>query len=519
MLAAVAMALSPAAFAQDAPEKGSISLEDLRKERTVLAHKKRRILMNNDGNEPVFKAREVSRKALLDPRTTALAGTQVDTIFYASSHGFSVVTHESKVGTVWSYKGEGSRNLTPDFIKAGLDPLRVFREFTRENGIELFWSFRVNDTHDAGRPQVFANTPFKTRNPHLLMGTKEDPALVRGSWSAVDYGKAEVRELAFRLSEEVCREKDVDGIEWDFWRHALYFKNTALGKECGDEQREQMTELMRRVRKMTEEEGIRRGRPVLFAVRVPDSVEFCRALGLDLERWLEEDLFDLLVTTGYTRMNPWEYSAALAKRYGKPFYASLDDCRIKNDEEATAARKSNLAKRARALAALRAGADGIYTFNWFNPNDPFWKEGGDIALLNRSDKTYFASYRGTGRAYGLPYKPFIRIPLLTPADPLRMGNGESHEVPIRIADDFAEAGKTPEITLRLKFNGPPPNAEFTFNGAPLGGARMNGNEAVFSVKAEAVKTGDNRIGLKMGDNGKRRMSLTDLAVDVRYAPN
>ncbi len=377
LLAAVVWVLAPEVSSQPVPAKGGgMSLEELRKARTELAHRKRRIIMNNDGNEPVFKAREVSRKALLDPRTTALAGTQVDTIFYASSHGFSVVTHDSKVGTVWNYKGEGSRNLTPDFIAAGLDPLQVFREFTREHGIELFWSFRVDDTHDAGRPEVFANTPFKTRNPHLLMGGKTDPALARGSWSAVNYGMEEVREMAFRLSEEVCREKDVDGIEWDFWRHALFFRETALGKECGDLQREQMTGLMRRVRKMTEDEGIRRGRPVLLSVRVPDSVEYCRAIGIDLERWLEEDLFDLLVTTGYTRMNHWEYSAALAKKHGKPFYASLDDCRVKNDADAAATRNSGPAKRARALTALRAGADGIYTFNWFNPKDPFWKEGG-----------------------------------------------------------------------------------------------------------------------------------------------
>jgi len=516
-LAASALLLSPQAFSQEVSgKKDGISLDELKKQRTELAHRKRRIIMNNDGNEPVFKAREVSRKALLNPRTTALAGTQVDTIFYASSHGFSIVTHDSRVGTVWSYKGEGSMNLTPDFIKAGLDPLVVFRGLTREHGIELFWSFRVNDTHDAGRPEVFTNTPFKTRNPHLLMGRIDDRSLARGSWSAVDYGNAEVRDMALRLSEEVCREKDVDGIEWDFWRHALFFRNTALGKECGDEQREQMTDLVRRVRRMTEDEGMKRGRPILFSVRVPDSVEYCRAIGLDLEKWLEEDLFDLLVTTGYTRMNPWEYSVELAKKHGKPFYASLDDCRIKNDEQATAARQSGTSKRARALTALRAGADGIYTFNWYNPKDPFWNEGGDLALLNRSDKTYFASDRGMGRVYGLPYKPFIHIPLLTPEHPLPIENGKTYEIPVQIADDFREAGKTPVITLELKFNGPPPEAEFTFNGVPLGAGESKEKAIVFPLKPEAVKMGENRISLKPGENGKRKMALMDLIVEMKY---
>ena len=33
---------------------------------------------------------------------------------------------------------------------------------------------------------------------------------------------------------------------------------------------------------------MRRGWPILLAIRVPVSVEFCRAFGLDLEKWLAE---------------------------------------------------------------------------------------------------------------------------------------------------------------------------------------------------------------------------------------
>ncbi len=101
-------------------------------------------------------------------------------------------------------------------------------------------------------------------------------------------------------------------------------------------------------------------------------------------------------------------------------------------------------------------------------------------------------------------------------DPLRLESGKTHEVPVRIADDIAAAGKVPVVTLRLRFDGTPPAAAFTFNGAPLGDPQVSGKEATFPVKAAALEMGDNRIGLTLGETGKRRVNLMDLSVDVRY---
>lgn len=56
---------------------------------------------------------------------------------------------------------------------------------------------------------------------------------------------------------------------------------------------------LRRVRTMTDEVGQKRGRPLLIAVRVPDSAGYAKALGLDVPRWLEEDLIDIMVAGGY----------------------------------------------------------------------------------------------------------------------------------------------------------------------------------------------------------------------------
>ena len=93
----------------------------------------------------------------------------------------------------------------------------------------------------------------------------------------------------------MCENYDVDGIELDFFRHPQLFKGVANGALATPEELEMLTEFMRRVRKMAETTGAKRAKPVLIALKVPDSVDFCRAIGIDLERWLAEDLADILV--------------------------------------------------------------------------------------------------------------------------------------------------------------------------------------------------------------------------------
>jgi len=67
-----------------------------------------------------------------------------------------------------------------------------------------------------------------------------------------------------------------------------------MGQPVPQHKMDEMTELWRRVRQMTEEVGIKRGRPILIGIRIPDSMDYCRAMGLDVERWLEDDLIDLV---------------------------------------------------------------------------------------------------------------------------------------------------------------------------------------------------------------------------------
>src|SRR5437763_8736349 len=92
-----------------------------------------------------------------------------------------------------------------------------------------------------------------------------------------------------------------------------------------------MTALLRRIRMMTEELGRKRKRPILLAIRVPDSVEYCKWIGLDLQAWLSDGLVDILVAGGYTQLNPWDYSVTLGHNYVVNVYPSLDEPRVRDE--------------------------------------------------------------------------------------------------------------------------------------------------------------------------------------------
>ncbi|MCX6992856.1 MAG: hypothetical protein NT011_06905, partial [Kiritimatiellaeota bacterium] len=215
------------------------------------------IIFNNDADDVLIVPRDLpaTAESLLKLRTTALVGSQVDTIFYCSLQG-PMSLHRTKVGEMMTanaseYYTEGDlgkyfatrRSIIGELVAQGTDPLQVMVDFGRGHGIEVFCSMRMNDTHDgAHRPDHpypwFSR--FKREHPECLVGSFESPPPF-GSWTAFDYGQPAVRELTFRRLEEVCQNYDLDGIELDYLRHALLFKSVAWGGQASQAERDMMT--------------------------------------------------------------------------------------------------------------------------------------------------------------------------------------------------------------------------------------------------------------------------------------
>jgi len=517
--------LLPAAALHSAEANRSIaSLDELRAQRKQATERQRRVIFNNDGNEPVYLCRDTTPAELLRHRTAALTGSQVDSLFYCTwSSGFGLFTHRTKVGNVFATKESlFSRNRTTEMLAAGTDPLRVMVEFGHRHNMEVFWSFRVNDTHDGSTadygPVMFRANRLKLEHPEWLIGSPASKPKF-GAWSAVDFTRAEIRELAFRYVEEVCQNYGVDGVELDFFRHPVFFKRAAMtGTACDDEERALMTDLMRRIRRMTETEGMKRGRPILVAVRAPDSVDYARASGLDLKEWFAGGLVDLFIAGGYFRLSPWSESVALGHSHGVKVYASLDESRVR-DAEAHKLRASIAAYRGRALEAWQGGVDGVYLFNAFDPRSPIWRELGESAALATMDRDHFTSVLGLGAAAGgaYPHAGFLRLPRLNPAQPLTIKPGEPAKTTLDIGPRPPADGVA---ILRLRFQAavPADAIAVTLNAQPLPAPGAGGAWVEFPAIAAALKSGTNEVQVALSPNtGMKSAVMIDLHCTVGRA--
>jgi hypothetical protein len=398
----------------------------------------RRIIFNNDGGETrVPPAPIPALDGFLPVRLSPLAGTQVDTIVFDTTAGtFNRFAHETRVAEPFLVQeGRYRHNLLPAHLAAGTDPLRVVIASARKTGQEVFWAMRMNDTHDATNPLLLSR--LKQEHPDYLLGTKAQPP-TRGMWTAVNYGLPVIRELARRTIAEVADRYDVDGIELDFWRHPVFFRRTADGHVVGDEERALMTTLLREVRTDLDAAGKRRGKPILLAVKTPDSVGYCAEIGLDLPRWFADDLIDFYIPGGYFQISPWSDSVALARQHGLKIYACLAENRIK-DSEGHRERASTESLRGRASAAWAAGVDGIELFNHFDPTASHWREIGDPAVLRPLPKTYFASVQGVPTSRGFfPAQAHVSVPSLTPDAPEKIAPGTTRTYTLIVGDDLKD---------------------------------------------------------------------------------
>ncbi len=415
---AQAQTTSRAAEDSPAPEEtasisGVFSSEEHIAARRRARARVRRVIMNNDGMDAVSRAPGPSPEQILDQHTTGLIGSHVDSICYNTNiGGFGLFFHHTRVGEVFTSVESRPDNPTAALIAQGTDALRIMANFSRRNNLEIFWSLRINNTHDnisvahrvaAGEnkiPDIFSK--FKREHPELLMGKKADdrwrvapPLPVRGSWTAVDFGDERVRQMTIDLVEEVCRNYPVHGVEIDFDRFPILFRSVSAGGTVSADDREKLTGMMSRIRKVMDKVGMERGEPILLAIKGPNSVEYCRDIvGMDLERWLGEDWIDLLVVGADRNHREWKDGVRLGQRFGIPVYPSLGTKDLPY-------RDTDPAWRGEALQALVSGAAGIATFNLFAirpPGHPIWRELGDAGILTKRERWYFSSRSGIGGA-------------------------------------------------------------------------------------------------------------------------
>lgn len=226
-------------------------------------------------------------------------------------------------------------------MEDGVNPLDIYVDEARKQGMPLLAGFRMNDRH--GNNEAF----FKAHPDWMI------EELGHG----VNFALQQVQDWFFAIVEEVPDRFDVDGIELNFTRHGFCFPPATSA-----ESHLIMTDLMRRLRAMLDRTGETKGRKLLFGVRVPPSLSGCIDLGFDIPTWIDEGIIDFVAPTSYHRTDynaQYDEFVELARR---------TDCLVYPALEGDVPGRVDVVSMDQCRAAVHnfngAGADGFSTHNY-----------------------------------------------------------------------------------------------------------------------------------------------------------
>ena len=242
-----------------------------------------------------------------------------------------------------------------DYMLKGNDPVGVAVNMARECGIAPFISYRMNDHHYLMQEKAVIHPTFWRMHPQFWISQEN---------RQLDYMHEEVREYYFSLLEELVSRYDVAGLELDFMRSPCYFKEEQI-----EEGRVVMTEFVRKVRMLLDNQGKQKGKRLDLCVRIPYTTKWCWETGLDVERWDHEKLIDMVNVSTYYICSPkvdvkgYKRLVKNAALFGEIHYI-VDKAKLCNGFYNNCIRRTTK-EMYRALAAtyLDQGMDGLSFFN------------------------------------------------------------------------------------------------------------------------------------------------------------
>jgi hypothetical protein len=232
-----------------------------------------RVIFNSDGHAVCKDADgdlDQWTHNLFDP----LENSHVEALFWCDGAGGNTADYDSQVLERTGQRIGRLRPWITKLLEAGHDPPQVVVQEAKRRKIDVFYSFRINDIHDSFMPDELAT--FKVDHADWQIG-EQKYGEVTSFPTALNFAIPEVRDLKFRVIEELFQKYDFDGLEIDFMRSSPYF---LPGSEA--ENAYLLTELLQRVRKHLHARALERGRPIRLAVRVDESLNSCQLDGFDV---------------------------------------------------------------------------------------------------------------------------------------------------------------------------------------------------------------------------------------------
>ena len=514
--------------------------KDMAARRGKARNRRRRIIYNDDGCGPIWAkdGGNTPERFLSGPhaRMSAVPGTQVDSVFICSgathvlSHASSVAESYADIVDRYGLTAGGFDHFR-DNMRAlealGTDAIKLTVDFCRKARTEVFYSYRVNDLHLAQggsmnverstwwrkHPEYWLGKPANLTEKESLKYPATDPK--RWGWAALNFELPEVRAYLLRILDEVAHKYDLDGVEIDYLRAPLFFLPNLEGKPATREQVDILTDFQRQVRLLALRAAQKRGRPMLVAARVPTTTSRSLHVGIDIQRWLKDDLVDVVsLGGGYVPLNAdWAEMLNLGRRHSVPVYPVLSASGFRGkyaDIEAWRAAASN---------AYRAGAEGVYLFN-HAPNKPSaqFKELGDPKTLAAMNKVFAVENDPSGywghyiclmdssaasddpRRHGanIGVKPKGRFL------PARIGPAEDNSVSLTVGDDIRKAaddGTLESAVLKVRLSDPRATGavEVRLNGELLTPGKKDSADGwlAFAPKPAWFKAGENRVSFRL----------------------
>ena len=342
---------------------------------TVEPVKRYRLIHNNDGSDVLgnhwFYKRPLS-VADINASVDMVSNSQVTT--YMMCTGSDFFYYRSKYGRILGDDCNGQLDCGTDTAamqkykrfyanhliieQEGTDIIASSLSRAKENGLEAFITYRMNDLHfnDTTDNCPIVYTDFCYNYPEYW--TNDDTPGWNGS-RALDFAHQEVRDHKLAIITEQLEKYDmIDGIDLDFMRFIVYFKNGE-----GQKNAHLMTQLVKDVKLKVDEISRKRNKQILLSVRVPLTVKDCLDKGLNIQEWINLGLIDFVSIGVHWRGDPSLPVAQFINDLGQtniPVYASIDDGGYKPRETF-----SHGMFRGMASHILTQGADGIYLFNQY----------------------------------------------------------------------------------------------------------------------------------------------------------
>ena len=311
--------------------------------------------------------------------------------------------------------------------QAGIDVYARWIARARKHGIAPWLSMRMNDVHYVNDECCYIHSEFWREHPEF----RRVPYRFTG-WPdrAFDYGHQEVREVHFKLIEELAKRYDFDGLELDWMRFGFHFRP---GHEA--EGAELLTDFTGRVRRLLDGWEKQRGHKIRLGARVPSRPQTALGLGMDAVTWARKGLIDWLVVTPFWATiepdMPMELWRALLDGANVELCAGLEVLLRPYPAAKLFQTNSLETVRGAAVSLLQRGADRIYLFNYMDSETTIdqgddyprlLREIGDLAAMTQNPRRHVLAFADTW-AVGEP---------LVAALPAAIGAGEWHAFRLHI---------------------------------------------------------------------------------------